>query len=43
MLKEGRHALAQEEIKLVEDFFNSNDKSRMCPGETLEGRELKGN
>ena len=41
-------ALAEEEIKLVENFFNRDDISRICPGKkdflsvkTSEGRELR--
>ena len=41
-------ALAEEEIKVVEDFFNRDDMSRICPGKkdflsvkTSEGRELR--
>ena len=41
-------ALAEEEIKVVENFFNRDDISRICPGKrdflsvkTSEGRELR--
>ena len=41
-------ALAEEEIKVVENFFNRDDVSRICPGKrdflsvkTSEGRELR--
>lgn len=41
-------ALSEEEIKLVENFFNRDDISRICPGKkdflsvkTSEGRELR--